>query len=168
MSIKGGDEIMLQPDYWKFDHDTVMMILENYQELSTGAKLESPDGFDNPETKGTGVGHHGWFEGSCMLAAEVARRVWRCGKDGMIVEERFGLRGWDSPKSEELISQKRSIPIEDIQWSIDRVTFYITGRIPRWETTEKRKGIEYQDWVVHGWRPKPRILPRHNIRVSHG
>jgi len=154
-------------DYWKLDHDTVLMVLENYQELSTGAKPESPVGYDNPETKRTSVGRHGPFEGSVMLAAEVARRVKRCGLDGMLCEERYGLRVGSLPMDYDQIAVERFMDSFEIFLAVERVTHYITGRVPRWEATEKRKGIEYKDWVGHGRVPKCRIFPTHNIRVWH-
>lgn len=124
-------------DYWKLDYQTVCMILENYHELATGAQPESPPGFDNPETKRTGVSNHGWFENSCLLAAEVASRVKRCGLDGMLVEERYGL-DWTAPKLESQISAERGIKIDKIHASINKVIWYCVGR--------KRKRISYEDW----------------------
>ncbi len=125
-------------DYWKLDIETVLMILENYQELSTGAKPESPDGYENPETKRTGSGCHAPFEGSCLLCAEVSRRVKRCGLDGLIVCLRYGLIGWSKPKTPENIAEEWLIPLDDIYRKTNKVAYYCCGRRCRKES--------YEDW----------------------
>ena len=144
---------MSPTDYWKLDLDAVIMILENYRELSTGANPENPAGYDNPETGRVGGSVRAPFENSCMLAAEVARRVRRCGIDGFIVEERYGLVGWSYPKEPETISQERGIVLNDIYRKINRVAYYCCGRRCRKET--------YIEFISH--RKKPAFAEKINV-----
>ena len=122
--------VPLNPDdYWRLDRETVMMILENYHDLATGAQ---PGGIaiedSNPESQRTSEGRHGPFENSCMLAAEVSRRVRLCGLDGMICEERYGLNLMAKPKTVEQIAEARRIDVALISQAINRVTWYCCGR----------------------------------------
>jgi len=129
-------------NYWRLDHDTVMMVLEHYHELSTGGKPENPPGYDNPETKRTGTGCHASYEEMGMLCATVCHRVRRCGTDGMLVEERYGLNLMTAPKNEEQIAQERNIPAEDIYRRINKVTWYCVGRWARKESYEEWKKLK--------------------------
>ena len=124
-----NSSVPLNPDdYWRLDYDTVLMVLENYHDLATGAQpggMTSSDG--NPESQ-RATSYHAPFESSCMLAAEVARRVRLCGIDGMICEERYGLTMVSKPKTVEQIAEARCIDVRIISRSITRVTWYCTGR----------------------------------------
>lgn len=136
-------------DFWKLDHDTVILILEHYHDLATGARLVNDVG--NSETRGDSS--HTVFEESCMLAAEVARRVRRCGQDGMIVEERYGLNLMAAPKDVEQIADERVMLDTEIYRIIKKVAWYCTGR--------NAKQQDYEDWKAG------RHYRRKNLIISH-
>jgi len=108
------------------------MVLNYYHDLSTGAQPEHPND-NNPECSKSRIAH-GPYENPCMLAAEVARRVRRCGFDGYLVEERYGLNLMARPKQTEQIAAERGLPELDICKRINRVTWYCVGRKAKTET----------------------------------
>jgi hypothetical protein len=131
-------------DYWKLDYKTVCMILENYHDLSTGARLGGSDG--NPESQKTGNVPHGPQEEMGMLCATVCHRVRKCGLDGMLVEERYGLNYLKSPKLEEQIAEERLIKLSDVFSRINKVIWYCVGR--RAKRDEQGRPLSYEDWKV--------------------
>ena len=131
--------VPLNPDdYWRLDHETVMMVLENYHDLATGAQPGSNRDDGNPESQRAGSSYRAPFENSCCLAAEVARRVRLCGLDGMICEERYGLNLMAQPKTVEQIAEARRIDVNLISLRISKVTWFCVGRNLRVES--------YEDW----------------------
>lgn len=124
-------------DLWRLDHDVVIMILEHYHDLATGAQLAT--GEEKPEYKNLSGNARAPYEGSCMLAAEVARRVRRCGLDGYLVEDRYGLNLMASPKTIEQIADERALLDTDVERRINRVIWYCVGR--------KVKPMEYWQWL---------------------
>ena len=132
--------VPLNPDdYWRLDHDTVMMILENYHDLATGAQPGSTSNdAGNPESQRVNSSYHAPFENSCCLSAEVARRVRLCGLDGMICEERYGLNLMAKPRTVEQIAEARRLDVALIVQRIHKVTWFCVGRNLRPES--------YEDW----------------------
>jgi hypothetical protein len=128
-------------DLWKLDYETVMTILEHYHDLSTGVSILSLG--DNIGIIKTG-NSHGPQEELGMLCATICQRVRRCGLDGMLTEERYGLNLLSSPKSEEQIAKERDIPIKDVYKSINRVTWYCCGR--NGPLDENKHLMTYQQW----------------------
>ena len=136
-------------DYWRLDHDTVMMVLENYHDLATGAQPGGMTSNDagNPESQRVNSSYHAPFENSCLLSAEVARRVRLCGLDGMIVEERYGLNLMAKPKTVEQIAEARRIEVTLIVQRIKKVVWFCVGRNLRRES--------YEEWkCLQRWRRK--------------
>jgi hypothetical protein len=136
-------------DLWKLDHDTVVMVLEHYHDLATGAQPTT--GEEKPENKNPMSAARAPFESPCMLAAEVARRVRRCGQDSYLVEERYGLNMMASPKTIEQIADERGLLDTEIDKRINRVIWYCVGR--------KAKSEEYWQWMRDKkYRRKPVIM----------
>jgi hypothetical protein len=136
-------------DLWTLDYDTVVMILDHYHDLAVGAQLST--GEEKPEYKNLSGNARAPYEGSCMLAAEVARRVRRCGQDGYLVEERYGLNLMASPKTIEQIADDRALLDTEIHKRIKRVIWYCVGR--------KAKTEEYWQWMRDKkYRRKPVIM----------
>jgi len=83
------------------------------------------------------------FEVVCQIAAEIDIRLARTGLDHYLVEDKYckGL-------SESEIAQNLYMDEFEVYKRIRSVVTYIaSGSIPRWITTEKRKGISYREWV---------------------
>ena len=138
-----NSSVPLNPsDFWRLDHEIVMMILENYHELISGAKLYSTSDDSNSETQRANHSYRADFETSCLLAAEVSRRVRLCGLDGMICEERYGLNPLCVPKPVEKIAEERRIDVTLIVHRINKVAWYCVGRNLRKETYEEWKNLQ--------------------------
>jgi hypothetical protein len=121
----------------------------------------------------TGYNNVGWkasintkppFITPAEIAAEVDRRSRHCGLDWYLVNDYYeqGLKLKD-------IASQHFLDEDDVWNRIQRVIHYIaSGRVPRWVTTEKRRGLEYKDWLDQGgWHRKRQENCKHRIRVSH-
>jgi hypothetical protein len=144
----------MENDLWAFEFDTVQMVLEHYHDISVGVSQRSLTTYDNPESKRTGTNSDASFVITCMLAAEVARRVRRCGQDGMIVEERYGLNLMAAPKTIEQIADERVMLDVKIYRIINKVIWYCTGR-----------NLIEQDY--EGWKRGKKYRRRENILIIH-
>jgi len=116
-----------------FNHDEVLWILHNYQTLRQGIMPARRE-----ESLRHVFSYHAPFEHACQLAAEVAIRVQRCGLDGLLVEERFGMLGEKPSQTEWQLSQQRHLPVDEVRSRVNKVTWYISGpNIPE---------VSYDDW----------------------
>ena len=104
-----------------YTHDEVLWILYNYHALSYG------DIPKEREQVGSFVRNfRAPYETACIMAAEVCVRVKKCGVDGMLVEEKFGLlTGYSQTEKE--IGRRRQMYVDDVYNRINRVTWYCTG-----------------------------------------
>lgn len=125
-------------NHWHFTRDDVEMVLNNYYDLATGAQLNNSTTTNNPESQRGYTSCHATYEESCMLAAEVCRRVRKCGLDGLLVEERYGLKGKTTPKTIEQIADERDLKDDDILRRINKVIWYCCGKKP--------KELDYEHW----------------------
>jgi len=79
------------------------------------------------------------FQAAVETGLEVALRVKRCGQDGMIVEERFGMHWGNEPIEPGEIALKRHIPEGIVRRNIRDVILYCSDE-------EFEKGLEYHTW----------------------
>jgi len=116
-------------------YGTVIWVLENLDILLGG---EWPDASGNPEIdniikRGKRSLPHAYFEDPILLAVEVQERMFRCGWDGLLVEQRY-IKGI----SEDDIAEKRHLWIRRVRNGIHRALVYMSG--------VNRKKLTYQEW----------------------
>jgi hypothetical protein len=130
--------------------DGVKEVLENYTLYCQGI---IPDG-TNSDNLGIKVPNsHATFEAACLIAGEVSIRVRRCGAEGLIIEEYYGLKS--SPKSIQWLWDVRRIPESYLQSCINKVTLYCSD-------DEYSKRLDYQEWKRVGFqRRRPLEAMRH-------
>jgi len=119
-----------------YTYDAVKFILENYKTFQSGI-WGNPGAAADAGIPIKNQGHRAPFEAPVIYAAEIARRVKLCGTDGMIVEERYGLKG--EPKEPKDIYNERKITVAHILYTSDKVTLYCCD-------FEFYLGISYQTW----------------------
>ncbi len=133
-----------------YGRKAVEFILENYNDLRSGT---DPDPECVETTGRGGIKCHAPYEVFCLTAGEVAARVAMCGLDGMLVEERYGMKR-DPPMTEAEIEKKRRIPLYVICAKINRVKKYCAGRDRGYH--EDRNGelryYTYEEWCKRNHR----------------
>ncbi len=116
-----------------YDRESVDFILDHYQELSAGIDPDSQcaesGGRSRSRYHAPGIALIEW-------ASEIAARVKLCGLDGMLVEERYGLRS-TPPAPEAEIAETRHIPLYEVSRRINRVKWFCVG---------KRRKPDYELW----------------------
>ncbi len=118
-----------------YTFNQVKYVLYHYYELSHGR-------YPDPETSeklSIGFPRHARaaFEAACLMAAEVALRVKRCGADGLLVETIFMEP--DGLRSEAEVASEYHIIEEYVHRAVNRVTAYCEGM--------DRRGQEYERWL---------------------
>jgi len=119
-------------------HRAVTFILYHYKDFQSGLW---PDPLQAADL-GLPIHSHrsrAAFQAAVDTGLEVALRVKRCGQDGMIVEERFGMHWGNEPIEPGEIALKRHIPEGIIRRSIKDVILYCSDE-------EFEKGLEYHTW----------------------
>lgn len=112
----------------------VIWVLENLDILLSG---NWPDPDEDPQInrimKGKRSIPHAYYEDPILLAVEVQERMFRCGWDGLLVEERY-IKGI----SVEDIAEKRHLWERRVRNGIYRALAYMEGI--------NRKRLDYQSW----------------------
>jgi hypothetical protein len=132
-----------------FDRAGVDWIVNYAQELKRG---EWPEGVssDYPPSVNRTRSARAYFENPCLVIAELEIRVKRCGLDGFLVEEKI------SGKDEEQIARERFLSVDYVRRRVNKVLWYCSsGRVARWISTKKRKGLTYEEWLK-GWHWRKR------------
>lgn len=127
---------------WSFPPEVVDAVLDHYSDLSSGQGIDI-----NVECYGNSPSYnsHASFEEFSSLAAELARRIKKCGLDGILTERRYGIPNM-KPQSCDQLADERCMDAEEIRKAIESVKGYITGSVPRWIDTDKRKGMTYEQY----------------------
>jgi len=81
---------------------------------------------------------HAHFEAACLLAGEVANRIKRCGIEGILVEERYGLKNGTEPMLEDDIAKTRRMHPLQVRRIIKKVINYCAE--------EDMMGLSYGEW----------------------
>lgn len=112
----------------------VIWVLESLDILLSG---NWPDPDEDPQInriiKGKRSIPHAYYEDPILLAVEVQERMFRCGWDGLLVEERY-IKG----KSCGEIAERRHLWITRVRNGIHRALIYMEGI--------NRKPISYREW----------------------
>ncbi len=116
----------------------VLYVLHNYKSFQKGEWPDPRRGADLgiPPSPFSG---HATFENACLVAAEIALRVQKCGVDGLIVEERFGMKWNGTGMAVRVIARKRCLRQENVHSRISRVLYYIASG-------ENIRTESYDDW----------------------
>jgi len=132
----------------RFDREGVEWLVQYAQTLKEGIWPDNVSSGYTALPGGKRANHRAPFENPCLLIAELEIRVKRCGIDGFLVEEKI------AGKDEEEIARERHLDIDYIRRRINKVLYYCaSGSRPRWQSTWKRKGLTYQDWLKgRHWR----------------
>ncbi len=158
--------IWWEPGEIRYRRDHVMFILEHLNTFM--------DGRYPPDPGQTGYSNAGWkssintkapFITAAEIFAELDRRLLRCGLDWYLVHDHYerGLIVED-------IATLHHMDYEDVWNRIQRaITYVSSGPVPRWIDTEKRKGLDYEQWYDNNWRPQRKFTEKrgHRTRVSH-
>lgn len=118
-------------------YNQVVWILNNHKILSRG---EWPDP-KNEEYYGKRINQafrHAYFENPCLLIAEVHNRIKKCGLEGILVEERYGLRNGSEPMLEDEIARIRRMDFKQVRRIIKKVINYCAS--------EDMMGLSYGEW----------------------
>ena len=83
------------------------------------------------------------YELICQIAAEIDIRLARTWPDCDLVEMKY-CHGYTEA---EIASRLYRDEFEIYKRIRSAITYIASGPVPRWITTEKRKGITYQEWV---------------------
>jgi hypothetical protein len=164
----GNKWVWWAPNEIHYTRGQVEFILDNLNTLK--------DGRYPPDPSDTGYQNAGWkasintkasFITPVEIYSEMDRRLLRCGMDWYLVHDHF-----EQGLTIEEIAKLHHLDYDDVWNRIQRAIAYVaSGSVPRWVTifnpdgTEKRKGLEYDDWHKHGYQ-KCRIFPKHRIQVS--
>ena len=115
----------------------MVWVLNHHKILSAG---EWPDPFSE-EYYSKRITHalpHAYFENPCLLIAEVHNRIKRCGLEGILVEERYGLRNGTEPMLEDEIARVRRMDFKTVRRIIKKVINYCAS--------EDMMGLSYEEW----------------------
>lgn len=107
-----------------FDFNEVEQILNNFHDFQAGIW---PNGI-TPEQLGIRKNYampHAPHEAACLVAGEIGIRVKRCGNDGYLVEERYGMNWGAALKYPKEIAQERYITLREIENRINKVIWYV-------------------------------------------
>lgn len=126
-----------------YDYGTVLWVLNNYGTLARGLWPDPRSAADLGLPNKRIIGHAP-FEDPCLTAAEIGNRVARCGLDGFVVEERYGMKWGAWPQSEAEIAHRRHILTAQVYSRISNVILYCTDQ-------EQAQKLPYQVWK---WQPK--------------
>ena len=128
-----------------FDRESVDFLKDYLPMLQDGKYPSAPEsGYSDSEIQRTSVSRHGPFETAAMIFSEISRRVDVCFPDYCLVYERY-LQGM----SEDRIARLHRVRggQEEVESRINRCLNYVaSGQIPRWVTTEKRRGKTYSEF----------------------
>jgi hypothetical protein len=130
-----------------FTIDQTRWAADHYKELSEGIWPPNPGGSAYIGGNKKGISCEGNFVKPTIIAAELSRRIKRCGMDGFLVEEVI------NGKDEERIARERHLDINYIQRRINKVLWYCaSGSKPGWLPTRWRHGMTYEEWKNNGCR----------------
>ena len=164
---KLGNPVWFEPGEIRYRYDHVVWVLEHINTLR--------DGRYPPNPQQTGYQNAGWrssintraaFITPAEIAAEVDRRLLRCGLDWYLVNDYYG----NGLKIED-IAELHHLDYEDVWNRIQRAIAYVaSGPVPRWVNTGKRKGLDYKEWCDSNWRPARKCPEnrKNRIRVYRG
>lgn len=164
---KFGNPVWFEPGEIRYRYDHVVWVLEHINTLRDGQYPQNP--------QQTGYQRAGWrssinaraaFITPAEIAAEVDRRLLRCGLDWYLVNDYYG----NGLKIED-IAALHHLDYEDVWNRIQRAIAYAaSGPVPRWVNTGKRKGLDYREWIDQGGWHKPKLQEnrKNRIRVYRG
>ena len=126
---------------FRYNYEGVKWVLDNYKLFSAGI---FPD-CERTECYGKrDLSAHAPFENACIIAAEVCTRIQCCGMDGLLVEDRYGVKD-NNPKMEWEIAELRHIYIGEVYRRINNViAFCASGRDRRIKLDGKPES--YEEW----------------------
>lgn len=128
-----------------FDYGTVLWVLNNYQTLARGLWPDPRSAADLGLPVKRNISRHAPFEDPCLTAAEIGNRVAKCGLDGLLVEERYGMKWGAWPQSEAEIAHRRHIPLMQVSSRITSVA---------WWCTDENQATQRS---YHQWKWLPRV-----------
>lgn len=122
-----------------YSHNEIVWILHHYQELRAGVWPDPINELIGLKTKV--ISARANFENPCLLCGEVGSRIKLCGFDGMLTEERYGIRDGKSLMEWEIANQRR-IPVREICQRIKKAIAYICSE----GTNGARRLESYDTW----------------------
>ncbi len=153
------------PNEIRYTREQVEFILDHLNTFRDGKYPQDPaiTGFENAGWKAS-RNTKAAFITPAEIVAELDRRLLRCGLDWYLVNEHY-----EQGSTLEDIAKLHHMDYEDVWNRIQRaITYVASGPVPRWVATEKRRGLEYNEWIAVRWHKKEKIadFPRKRIRVS--
>jgi len=164
---KLGNPVWFEPSEIKYNHKHVVFILEYINILRDGKYPQNPQqtGYQNAGWRSS-INTRAAFITPAEIAAEVDRRLLRCGLDWYLVNDYYG----NGLKIED-IAKMHHLDEDDVWTRIQRAIAYAaSGPVPRWVNTGKRKGMDYKEWCDSNWRPARKCPEnrKNRIRVYRG
>ena len=137
-----------------YDRPQVEQILEGIHELREYGWPVAESSYTELPTVQHKSFPHAPYEMSCMIIAEVLRRVAKCGLDGYLVEDKYL-----NDLTEEEISQKRELYIGTVYSRINKVLWYVaSGKAPGWMDTRWRWGMTYEKWKGNNCHFRKKVI----------
>jgi hypothetical protein len=142
-----GHAIYWAPGEIRFNLDEVYFLLENLYTLRECSYPLDPAG-NNLEVRAPGFNTKAPFTTAAEIAAELDRRIKACWPDCYLLEDYYAK---GRPISE--IARVHHLEPGFIYKRIERAVNYIaSGPVPRWITTDKRRGLEYLEYSNRHYR----------------
>lgn len=123
-----------------FSNQQVLWLIQNLGTLHEGYWPPEASSYIDIPSKGSK--HKAYFETPIEYAAEIQKRLEKCGLDGLILE---AIECWD--KSVESLAAYLRKP----EWSIwkrrkNALGYVASGPVRRWHNTEKRRAETYDEF----------------------
>jgi len=155
--------LWVAPGAVSFSKPEIKLLLPELYKMREGIYPTEPNK-TNPDIAGSHTNTRANFEPACQVAAEIDRRLARCGQDRTLVEDSYC-----SGDDDEAIAIYYHMDVREVRRRIKDVVNYISsGDCPRWlgcdecgqhdachkEKKDARPPITYSDWRGHrsvGW-----------------